>query len=351
VSLDVVARDSRSATLELRTGGFYALREPSGGVRVFVPGFDFPQDLTAAALPFRRALVDAVVGRGVKLGGVRVFDQVGFPGLVPSALGKPEMQVSWDGTVRASRSGVRALSPQRFSADLAQLLPSVFQGETKSAVVQISPLRFDAPRRQLLLAKRVRLQLLFTGRETGESGRGSVGRAPRSRKPVVSRELLARLYTKSLGLHAVSFDALFPGQKRGLAASSLGLERQGQAQRFHLEPASDSFGPGSVLYFHADTTAGSSDFSSETAWELASGGCRMPLVSAAPRGCAATASTGRPSRQPFYQPGLLGLGLWDGFASGRRGADFSLGVIAASSGPVRRLCREPPSPGPRSTTT
>jgi len=324
VSLDIVARDSRSATLELRTGGFYALHEPSGGVRVFVPGFDFPQDLTAAALPFRRALVDAVVGRGVKLGGVRALDQVGFPGLVPSALGKPEMQVSWDGTVRASRRGVRALSPQRFSTDLAQLLPSVFQGETKSAVVQISPLRVDARRRQLLLAKRVRLQLLFVGRETGESGRGSVGRAPWSRKPVVSREILARLYTKSLGLQAVSFDALFPGQNRGLAASSLRLERQGQAQRFHLEPASDSVGPGSVLYFHADTTAGSSDFSSETAWELvrSGDGVAMPLVAAAPAGNeVSSASTRRASFETnrFYQPGLLDapdLWLWEGLASG-----------------------------------
>ena len=111
VSLGVVARDSRSATLELRTGGFYALHEASGRVRVFVPGFDYPQDPQAPALPFRRALVDAVVGRRVQLGGVRALDQVAFPGLVPTALGKAEMQVARDGTVRAGRRaapGVRA---------------------------------------------------------------------------------------------------------------------------------------------------------------------------------------------------------------------------------------------------
>jgi hypothetical protein len=68
VSLRVVSRDSRSATLELRTPGFYALQEPSGTVRVFIPGFDFPQDPHAPALPLRRALVDAVVGRRVQLG-------------------------------------------------------------------------------------------------------------------------------------------------------------------------------------------------------------------------------------------------------------------------------------------
>ena len=102
-----MSRDSRQATLELKTGGFYALREASGRVRVFVPGFDFPQDPQAPALPLRRALVDAVVGRRVQLGGVRALDQVAFPGLVPSALGKAEMQVSRDGTVRAGRRALR----------------------------------------------------------------------------------------------------------------------------------------------------------------------------------------------------------------------------------------------------
>ena len=104
-SLATLSRDSRSATLELRTGGFYALHTPSGTVRAFVPGFDFPQDEKAAALPIRRALIDAVVGRHVQLGGVRALELVGFKGLVPSALGKAEMQVGKDGTVRATRRG------------------------------------------------------------------------------------------------------------------------------------------------------------------------------------------------------------------------------------------------------
>ena len=48
--------------------------------------------------------------------------------------------------------------------------------------------------------------------------------------------------------------------RRALLASELRLERQGEAQAFHLEPASDAFGSGAVLYFHADTEAASSDF-------------------------------------------------------------------------------------------
>ena len=344
-SLDVVSRDARSATLELRTPGFYALHtlagagEPSGSVRLFVPGFDSPQDPQAAALPLRRALVDAVVGRRVQLGSVRALDLARFS-LVPAAVGQAEMQVGRDGTVRAARRS--ATTPRRFPrSELALLLPSVFQGETKSAVVQISPLRFDAERQQLTLARRVLVRLLFTGREAGESGRGSRGRA-RAPRQDASNELLVRLYTTRRGLHAVSFEQLFPGRARGPAASQLRLERQGRPLAFHIEPASDSFGPGSRLFFFADTTAGSTAFSSEVAYELlrASEGVRMPLVSAAAAGDAiVSASRGTASFETnrFYQPGLLeaqDLWFWESLPSGTtRVRSFSLaGVAAAASG-------------------
>jgi hypothetical protein len=339
VSLAVVSRDSRQATLELRTGGFYALHEASGQVRVFVPGFDFPQDPQAPGLPYRRALVEALVGRSVQLGGVRALDQVSFPGLVPSAFGKLEMQVSLDGTVRAGRRALRETSPQHVSSDLVRLLPSVFQGETKSAVVVLTPLRYDAGRRRIVLSKRLLVRLLFSGRETGESGRGSHGRREKPPAPVTG-ELLARLYTTAPGLYAASFERLFPRQSRSLAASQLRLEVQGQAKGFHLEPASDSFGPGSVLYFHADGAAASTAFSAETAWELARArdGIAMPLVSAAPSGDAVmAASTGRASFESdrFYQPGLLeapDLWLWEALGSGAtRAKSFPL-TGAASSG-------------------
>ena len=339
VSLGVLSRDARSVTLELRTGGFWALHEPAGTVRVFVPGFDSPQDETSAALPIRRALADAVVGRQVRLGGVRALELQAFKGLVPSALGKAEMQVGRDGTVRASRRGPRVPSRQFPKLELARLLPSLFQGEKKSALVEIAPLRFDAQRQQLVLAKRVRVRLLFTGRETGESGRGSLGRAPRTRKPAVTGEVLARLYTTSRGLHAIAFDQLFPGQSRGLAASGLRLERQGEPVGFHLEPATSSFGPGSRLYFYADTTAGSTDFTSEVAYALVSSrdGVRMPLDSAAP-GSGAVATPSRVSRSfetnRFYQPGLLeaeDVWLWEALVSGTtRIKPFSLSAVDAS---------------------
>ena len=92
---------------------------------------------------------------------------MGFAGLVPVALGKVEMQVSRDGTVRAGRRALPEDAPQHLSLDLARLLPSVFQGETKKAVVEVTPLRYDARHRRLLLSKRVLVRLLFTARETG----------------------------------------------------------------------------------------------------------------------------------------------------------------------------------------
>ena len=350
-SLRTLSRDSRQATLELRTGGFYALHtlsgagEPGGTVRVFVPGFDFPQDEQAAALPIRRAMTEAVVGRKVQLGGVRALELESFRGLVPSALGKAEMQVGWDGTVRATRRAaarrVEERAARRFAtSELVKLLPSLFQGEKKSAVVEISPLRFDAQRRRLVLAKRVRVRLLFTGREAGESGRGSLGRAPATRKRTeVSGEVLARLFTTSLGLHAVSFEQLLPAERRGVSVSGLRLERQGEAVGFHVEPATSSFGPGSRLFFYADAVAGSTDYTAEVAYELVRSrdGVTMALASAAP-GSGAIGSDSTVTRSfetnRFYQPGLLDAPdpwLWEALASGAtRVKSFSLAGVSSS---------------------
>ncbi len=342
-SLAVVSRDARSVTLELRTPGFYALHEASGSVRVFVPGFDFPEDAQAAALPFRRALVDAVVGRRAVLGGVRAADLAGF-NLVPAALGRAEMQVGRDGTVRAGRR-VAPVPRSVPRGELARLLPSVFQGESKSAVVLISPLRYDAGRRQLTLARRVLVRLLFTGREPGESGRGFRGRAPARATPA-SGEVLARLYTGSRGLYAASFEQLFPGTPRGFAASELRLQRQGSAVAFHLEPSADVFGPGSRLYFFADKAAASTAFSGEIAYELvrSKDGARMSVVSAAPAGGLATGlatATASFETNRFYQPGLLDAldpWLWESLPSGAmRTIPVALAGVHAQDGATARL--------------
>jgi hypothetical protein len=328
-SLAELRRDQRSATLELRTGGFYALHEPGGNVRVFVPGFDFPQEAEAAALPIRRVLADAVVGRQVQLGDVRALELSSFA-LSPSALGKAEMHVGRDGTVRALRRGRHPGAPRgarRFPmAEVAKLLPSLFQGEKKSAVVEIAPLRFDEARRRLVLARRVLVKLLFTGREAGESGRGSVGRAPwrKPRPSPVSGELLARLHTASVGLHAARFEDLFPGLTRGFALAELKLTRQGETVGFHVEPPGASFGPGGRLFFYADRTTGSTEYAGEVAYELshATGGVQLPRAGAAP-GATPVAGVSSVKRvfetNRLYQPGLLEAQdpwLWEAVAQG-----------------------------------
>jgi len=345
-SFAVLSRDSRQALVELRTGGFYALHEAAGTVRAFVPGLELPGDDAAPALPLRRVLVDAVIGRRVQLAGARASDLAAFPGLVPSAVGAAEMQVSWDGTVRPGRRGGR---PARAAApsELARLLPSVFQGEAKSAVVELVPLRFDAQRRQIVLARAIRVRLLFTGREPGESGSGTRGRAPSRRQPVAAAgEVLAQLHTTSRGLHAVGFEQLFPGERRALSASELRLQRQGAAVAFHVDPDRESFGPGSRLFFFAETGAASTAFTNEVAYELvrSSDGRRMPRASAAPSGPGLTA----PPRgfagfeaNRFYQPGLLDAPdpwLWEALTSGvTRPLSFTLSGLDASAAGEARL--------------
>jgi hypothetical protein len=151
--------------------------------------------------------------------------------------------------------------------------------------------------------------------------------------------VLARLHTTSLGLHAVSFEQLFPTRRRGLSASELRLERQGEAVAFHVEPATGTFAPGGRLYFHAERTAGSTDYASEVAYALVHSrdGVRMATQSAAPgsNGVATPPVVSRSfEANRFYQPGLLeaeDLWLWEGLASGAtRVRSFSLSGVELS---------------------
>ncbi len=357
VSLDVLSRDASSATLELRTGGFWALHapgadglsgtsEPSGTVRVFVPGFDFPTDPRAAALPLRRALVDAVVGKKVHLVSAEALDLRAFHGLRPSAVGQAEMYVSRDGTVRPARRSLAAplLSRGYLPQQVARLAGTVFQGERKSAVVEITPVRFYGARQELVLAGRVRVKLVFTGIEDGESGTGSRGRSlPRQRS--LFREVLAQVHTSGRGLYGVSFDALFPERPRGFSTLFLRLQRQGEVVPFHVEPAGPVFGPGSVLYFFADRTASSTDYSGEVAYELVrSSGREMGVVLAHPVGApVGSSSTGFASFETnrIYQAGLVeapDIWLWEAMASGvAKTKPFTLSGVDTASGEVGRL--------------
>ena len=67
-SFRVLSRTSRSALVELETGGFLTARDATGRVRALVPGFDSLSDPLAPALPLKRARLDGVVGRQARIG-------------------------------------------------------------------------------------------------------------------------------------------------------------------------------------------------------------------------------------------------------------------------------------------
>ena len=270
-----LSRDSRSATLELRTGGFYALHtpsgagEPAGTVRVFVPGFDFPQDDKAAALPIRRALTDAVVGRRVQLGGVRALDLASFKGLVPSALGKAEMQVGRDGTVRAARRArlarARPLPEERARDAPAEPLPG--RDEERRRRDRAAALRCRSASSSCWRSG-CACGCCSPGARRGRAA-GAARAAPRDPASPSSR---ARSWPGSTPRAAgcMPSPSSSSSRDRGAAsrASQLRLERQGEPVAFHLEPAASAFGPGSRLFFYADKTAASTDFSARVAYEL-----------------------------------------------------------------------------------
>jgi len=346
-SLRVVAQSQRGAVLELETSGFVAVREASGGVRAFVPGFEFPSEASSPALPLRRALVEAVVGRGVRLESVEASSLESFPGLRPAAVGKAGMEFGADGTVTPSRRAASLHSASRglVPGEVARLAGVVFQGEEKRVVVELSPLRFDASRSALVLARRVRVSLSFAGVEGAETGSGRLGRRIPGGGARFS-EALAQLYTRRKGLHAVGFSDLFPGRRRAMEVSGLSLERQGTAVPFHVEPAGSEFGPGSVLYFYAEHESSSIEYSGETAYELVKSpvGQSMGVVGASTLGAPqALASTGSSSFETnrIYQPGLLEAPdpwLWDALWGGVSGSEgFTLSGVDGSSALPGRL--------------
>ncbi len=235
----------------------------------------------------------------------------------------------------------RGLYPEQ----AARLLELAFQGETKKALVELSPLRWDRGSGELLLARRLTVKLEFSGREPGERSRGgSKGRAKRGkgRQRARAQGVVTRLLTRERGLYAVSFEELFGSRGRAVSASKLRLSRQGQTVGFHLEPDGKRFRRGSVLYF-AGQDGSTNPYGDAAVYEVSveSGGVQMPVRSASPSGLPLGHHWQRAAWEQNlrYQPGLVlaqDPWLWDAVVSpGTK--SYSLGVsgLATSSEPSR----------------
>jgi len=342
VSLRVLERGPDSALLELTTGGFFAEPRGDGTVHLSVPGFQTLEQTGYPTLPVERTMLQALVGRRVRIASALPSDVRAFSSLRPEVAGTPEMSVLRNGTVQARRrKAARALWRGAWPEAAARVVSVAFQGETKKALVELAPLRWDEDTGNLLLARRLLVRVVFFGREEQEVGQGAHGRRPPKRARSL-QGVVARLVTRQPGLHAVAFEQLFRAGRRPVASPELRLTRLGQAVSFFVSPDPQRFAPGSTLHF---VSAGpdANPYGNEAVYELSLGlpGALMGVVSAAPSG--ATLGEAIVERDfeinRYYTSGLVeapDLWLWDYLRSGdRKGFSFTLAQLAPSAGPAQ----------------
>jgi hypothetical protein len=343
VSFRVAERGSGYAVLELLTPGFYAVPEGDGLVRLEVPGFDGRTVPGAPAVAVKRAFVEALAGRGVRLTSIVASDEVRFPGLNVEAAEAPSLVVTNTGMVKAgvARKRGRPEAHGTFPLQAARILGASFQGETKKARVELAPLRYDPLTATAILSRRLVVRVEFSGVVTGERVvSGARGRRLLPAPIVRGRGLVAELVAPEAALYAVRFESVFGGL-RGVLAASLRLSRHGQTVAHHIEPDRATFGPGSVLYFLSEGSA--SNPWGEAVYELEAGksGASMAVVSGAPSGVDATEYVDEKNwrQNRYYQAGLLealDLWQWDLLVSPvEKSYPVALSDVSSSGSPAR----------------
>ena len=297
----IVEQTPLGVVIELETRGFYALPLEDGAVRIEVPGFEEGEQ----GLAFERVSVPAIAGRHVDVVSVQGFDVSTFGHLTPAGE-RLEPEASSRGTVQLRR---KRRARTRSSSELANLASVAFQGVDKKALLELYPIRWDGTR--LVVVRRIRVRLSFQRLDRSES---PTGRRVRhlDRK---TRSPIARFATCQAGLHVVRFEEILR-QKRAIAASRLTLARQGRPVAFHIEPHSDSFSPGSQLYF-VSGSPNENPYGKELVFELSWGrGETMEIESGAPLGVELSHYWQEETREEnrLYQAALLDapdLWLWD----------------------------------------
>jgi hypothetical protein len=230
VSFRVLKGGARQLVLELRTGGFSAMLQPDGSLRLSIPGFEEQTEPGAPALPVKRTWVKVDAGRAVRLRSVRVDELAVFSSLRPAAQEAPEVVATRRGTVRAGHRARRegpAFRGRGFYPEEAARLVSVgYQGEEKKALVEIHPLRWKRETGELVLARRLVVVLVQEGREPVEQAvhRESTGHA--------DRRLLARLVAREKGLYGAPFEAIAGGAGPAAAGELARPHPSGSGGRF-----------------------------------------------------------------------------------------------------------------------
>jgi len=301
----VLRQSSRGLVLELITEGFTAEPQEDGSVRLSIPGFEPLQG--SPSVPVLRPWVEALSGRGVAIASVESASVESFTGLRPSGADALEIVASREGTVRAGRRPRRAYlqTPGWVPNTVARLLQVGFQGDVKKAQIELAPLRWNGGPGELVLARRVTVELAF---------RGAVAEKQERRRR--DRNVLFRLVTVERGLYELKYEDLF-SRGRGLAADRLRLSRLGEPVALHVEPAGRRFGRGSTLYFLSEGPD-ANPYGREAVYELETGGggVLMNVDSAQPHGEERSwyLETDDYEENRFYQAGLLDapdLWLWD----------------------------------------
>ena len=235
------------------------------------------------------------------------------------------------------------------------------------------PLRYDASRGALVLSRRLTVRIDFATAEPSESRTGTL-RTPTSPLARPDSSAYAFLATSQKGLHAVPFESLFPGRTRPLDLSLLRLTTQviprdsgrtgpegsagtadpsspgsNAAPRgdipFLVLPQSPFFGPGSRLFFHADSLPASTSFTGEVVYSLerGSGGVQMSLLPAPADGSARASSLALASFETnrLFVPDILDaedLWQWEPMLGGAsKTKSFSLDGLDSSSSDTARL--------------
>jgi hypothetical protein len=285
--LRILEQRAGELVLELVTNGFYAEPVGDGTVRLDIPGFDWMESPNQPTLPVKRAWVEAIAGREVRLVSVESLEKERFDGLRPHVAGEQVVEVSAQGVLRVRRARAARRTRVAYDRAGASLYPpegahvaSVgYQGDVKKVLVELAPIRWDGDSAQLLVFHRLVVRLKFEGRDLADqmSG-GRRGRRYRTEPSPEPRRVTTRWVTAEAGLYGVDLRQLLRSRDgMSIDAGALRLSRQGESVPFHVE--------GSTLYFVSVGGEGN-PYGHEAVYELEVGvsGDRMATASGAPGG-------------------------------------------------------------------